>query len=302
MSLEKLATIVSSTTALILLLIKLFVWIISSSISVLSSAIDSLLDLFVSIFNYFAIKNSEKPADSKFNYGRGKIEALASLFEWIIITLSWFYIMYESISKLINKEQVSYLHNAIIVMIISLLITWWLVSFLNRVAKKTDNLVIKSDALHYKTDLYNNSWILLALWLIYFTGLYFIDAVVWIIIAIYIVYSAFDLIQKWILLIMDISLAKNEVEQIKKIINSKENVASHHFLKTRSSWKFNFVDVHIVFNTKIKLFDAHSVSDEIEDEIRKINPQKEWIFNIHLDPYDDSAEAKNKSAVFYNNA
>lgn len=302
MSLEKLATIVSSFTAFLLLIIKLFVGLVSSSISVLSSAIDSLLDLFVSIFNYFAIKNAEKPADIKFNYGRWKIEALASLFEWIIITLSWLYIMYESFIKLITKEHISYLHNAIIVMLISLLITGGLVVFLDYVAKKTDNLVIKSDSLHYKTDLYSNSWILFALWLIYFTGFYFIDAIVWIIVAIYIIYSAYELIKRWTLLILDVSLPKDEVKKITEIIKSKENVASHHFLKTRSSWKFKFVDVHIVFNTKIKLFDAHSISDEIEDEIRKIDPQKEWIFNIHLDPYDDSKEAKNKSAIFYNNA
>jgi ferrous-iron efflux pump FieF len=128
---------------------------LSSSIAVLSSAIDSLLDLFVSLFNFFAVKNAEKPRDARFNYGRGKIEALASLFEGIIITLSGLYILYESIMKLMNGSEVSYLGISIIVMIVSFAITLGLVLFLDYAAKKTKNIVIQSDLLHYKTDLYS---------------------------------------------------------------------------------------------------------------------------------------------------
>ena len=294
MSLQRTATIVSSITAFLLLVIKLFVWIMSSSISVLSSAIDSLLDLFVSLFNYFAIHNSEKPADKKFNYWRWKIEALATLFEWIIITLSWFYILYESIMKLINKEIVSYLWVTIIVMMISIVITWCLVMFLEYVAKKTNNLVIQSDVLHYKVDLYTNGWILLSLWIIYFTWFYYIDAIIWIIISYYIIYSAYELIKKWYLLLLDVALDKKYVNKIIKIIESEKEVTSFHFLRTHKSWKKNIVDVHIVFNKAIKLIDAHSISDNIEENILKIDKDSEWIFNIHLDPYDDSIVEKHE--------
>ena len=79
-------------TAVTLLIVKFIVWILSWSVAVLSSAIDSMLDMFVSIFNYIALKNSLKPADEKFNYGRWKIEALAAFLEWLIITFSWLYI------------------------------------------------------------------------------------------------------------------------------------------------------------------------------------------------------------------
>ncbi len=302
MSLERTATIVSSITALLLMVIKLFVWYFSQSIALLSSAIDSLLDLFVSIFNYFAIHNAEKPADKRFNYGRGKIEALASLFEWVIITLSGLYILYESVMKFITEEPVWYLGQAIIVMIISVIITWALVTFLTMVAKKTDNLVIASDALHYKTDLFTNAGILFALAVIYFTWFFYIDAIVWVIVGLYIIIEAFKLIKKWILLLLDVALSKEEVEQIKKIIESNNQVNDYHFLKTRSSWKFKFVDVHLVFHPLIKLVDAHRESDKIEDEISKIDTSKQWIFNMHLDPYDDSAQNKEKCNVFFDKA
>ncbi len=288
MSLQKTATVVSSITAFILLVIKFVVGIFSWSISVLSSAIDSLLDLCVSIFNYFAVHNAEKKADKTFNYGRWKIEALASLLEWLIITGSWIYIFYASVMKLINNETVSYLWISVVVMLISVILTWALVYFLEYVAKKTDNLVIKSDALHYKTDLYSNVWILIWLAVIYFTWFHQVDAILWMIIAVYIVYSAWELISEGFLLILDAAIPEKEVEKIIAIIKNQKLVTNFHELRTRQVWWTKHVEVHLVFNPDIKLIDAHRVSDHVEYSIPKIDEKKKWKVMIHLDPYDDS--------------
>ena len=288
MSLQKIATIVSSLTAFLLLIIKFFVWIISGSIAVLSSAIDSMLDLFVSLFNFFAVRSAEKDADNQFNYGRWKIEALASLFEWLIITASWFYILYEAVMKIINKSEVNYLWISIAVMLISVVITWALVYFLEYVAKKTNNLVIKSDALHYKTDLYSNAWILIWLAIIYFTWFFYIDAIIWIIVALYIIYSAWELIQKWYLLLLDAAIDEEEVEKIKEIIKWQKLVTKFHELRTRQVWNTKFVEVHLVFNPEILLIDAHRIWDHVEYQIPQIDTKCDWKVMIHLDPYDDS--------------
>ena len=289
MSLQRTATIVSSITAFLLLIIKFFVWIISGSIAVLSSAIDSLLDLFVSLFNYFAVSNAEKEADSQFNYGRGKIEALASLIEWLIITGSWFYIFYASVMKLIHNEQVSYLWITVVVMLISVVVTGMLVYFLEYVAKKTNNLVIKSDALHYKTDLYSNVWILIGLAVIYFTGFHQVDAILWILIAWYIIYSAWELIEKWYMLLLDAAIDEKEVWQIKEIIEGQNLITSYHYLKTRQVGNIKYVEVHLVFNPEILLVDAHRVGDHVEAKIAEIDKKHEWKILVHLDPYDDSS-------------
>ncbi len=288
MKIEKKATIVSLSVAFILTLLKLFVWIFSSSVAVLSSAIDSLLDFFVSAFNYVAVKNADKEVDENFNYGRWKIEALASFIEWIIISLSGLFILYKSILKLINKEPLKEISLSVIIMIISVIITWFLVKYLDKVYKKTKNIVIKADSLHYKTDLYTNIWILFSLGIIYFTNFYFIDAIVWIIISIYIIYSAYKITKEWFLLLLDVSLPKKEVNKIKKILKSCKNITDYHYLKTRSSWKYKFVSVHLVFDKDIKLIDAHDTSDKIEAKIKNIDKSKIWMINIHLDPYDDS--------------
>lgn len=299
MSLEKIATIVSSVTALILVSIKMVFWILSWSIAVLSSAIDSVLDMFVSIFNYFAVKNSELPADEHFNYGRGKIEALAALLEWIIIFLSGWYILYSSVFKFIAKEEISYIWISVIVMWISFIITLWLVYFLDYVAKKTKNMVIESDALHYKTDLYSVGWILFSLAVIYFTDFYFIDAIVWFIIALYIMYSSVELVKKWVLMLLDVALDETEVEKIIACIKNQEQVNDYHYLKTRRSWKTKFIEVHLVFTPIIKLLDAHNTADKIIDNIKQIDDDYQWIVNIHLDPYDDSKEHKKSCRVYF---
>ena len=289
MSLQKIATIVSSITAFALLIIKFTVWLMSGSIAVLSSAIDSLLDLFVSLFNYFAVTNAEKKADIHFNYGKWKIEALASFIEWVIISGSGIYILYASVMKLINKEAVNYVWWSVVIMLISVILTWWLVYFLEYVAKKTNNLVIKSDALHYKTDLYSNAWILIWLAVIHFTWLYQVDAILWIIIAIYIIYSAWELIEKWYLLLLDAAIDESEVEQIKEIIRWHKLVTNFHELRTREVWNVKYVEVHLVFNPWILLIDAHRIGDHIEYQIPKIDAKHEWKVMAHLDPYDDSA-------------
>jgi len=290
MRLEKKATIVSSTTATILVIIKLFVGIMSGSVAVLASAIDSLLDLAVSTFNYFALHNAEKEPDERFNYGRGKIEALASVIEGLVVTLSGLYILYAAIDKLLHEHETTYLQESIVVMAVSIILTGALVLFLNRVAIKTNSLVIRSDALHYKTDLFSNAAILISLVVIHFTHFYMIDSILGILIAIYIIYSAYDLIKDGVLILMDVALPDELVDDIKKVMLRHPDIEGYHFLQTRGAGRDAFVSVHIVFDMDTSLFAAHKVCDKIENEITKLDNSLQWSIVIHPDPFDDSNE------------
>lgn len=288
MTLQRKATIVASFTATLLIFIKLTIGILSGSVAVLASAIDSVLDLIVSAFNYFAIRKSEQPADETFNYGRGKIEALAAVIEGTVITISGLYIFYESIRKAYAGDITTYLGSSIVVMLVSLVITLALVMFLKYVAKKTGSMVVKSDALHYQTDVLSNGAILISLVLIYATGIDLIDSIMGVLISLYVIYSAFELIRDGVYMLLDAALDETIVEQIKEIIEEEKEVTSFHYLKTRKSANTNYVDVHLVFNPNISLLKAHTATDNIEDRIRAINAEETWDMNIHLDPYDDS--------------
>jgi len=288
MTLQKKATVISTSVAAFLTLMKFTIGILSGSVAVLASAVDSILDMFVSLFNYFAISNSEKPADETFNYGRGKIEALASVIEGVVITMSGLFLLYTAVKKYFSGETSSYLDQSLIVMIISLFITILLVAYLNAVAKKTNNMVIKADALHYKTDVYVNGAVLVSLVAVYLTGWEIVDILIGGAISIFIIYSAYELIEEGVLVLLDRAIDGDIPLQIVEIIESEEKVNDHHFLKTRTAGDNNFVDVHLVFDCLITLMDAHRIADRVEDKIMELDKSKNWIINIHMDPYDDS--------------
>ena len=288
MTLQKKATIVSSSVAAFLTLLKLAIGIISGSVAVLASAIDSVLDMFVSLFNYFAISNAEKPADKYFNYGRGKTEALASVLEGVIITISGLFLLYTAINKYFSNEISTYVNISLIVMVISLFITISLVAYLNAVAKKTNNMVIKADALHYKTDVWVNIAVLLSLVIVYFTGYEIVDIIIGASISLYIIYSAYELIEDGILVLLDRALPQNQAKKIEEILENCNDINDFHDLKTRTAANINYLDVHLVFDCLITLMAAHKIADRIEAKIRKLDTKKDWVINIHMDPYDDS--------------
>ena len=292
MSLNRIATIVSSSIAFFLAIIKVIVGFMSGSVAVIASAVDSILDMFVSIFNMIAVRVSESKADDIFNYGKGKIEGIAALFEGLLIIVSAMFIFYTAINRLIHKDIISEINIAFYVMLGSLIITFFLVIFLNYVAKKTNSLVIQSDALHYKTDLISNGAIVLVLIAVKFSGLYWIDFVVSIFISIYIFKEATQLVKNGFLNLLDISLDFQTVEKIKNIVKKEPLVMDYHCLRTRESGHRNFVDIHLVLTPDMKLKLAHSIIDKVEEKIRDIDTNKIWIINIHADPYDDSETNK----------
>ena len=128
-SLPQIATATSTGVAFFLAITKLIVGIITGSVAVMASAVDSILDMFVSIFNMVAVKVSESRANETFNYGKGKIEGLAALFEGLLIIGSAGFIFWSAIQKLIHHEQIQEINLAFYVMILSLIITFGLVYF-----------------------------------------------------------------------------------------------------------------------------------------------------------------------------
>ena len=289
MRLEKKATVASSSVAAVLVLIKLAVGIMSGSIAILASAIDSLLDLIISMFNYFALHNAEKDPDEKFHFGRSKLEPLAAVIEGTIISLSALFILYEAIAKIIHPKEMQYMTEGVYVMIASVLITGGLVLFLNYVAKKTNNMVIRADALHYKTDLFSNGAVLIALIVIQYTGEQLIDAVLGIAIAIYMIYSAIPIVKEGILMLLDVALESDEVAKIEKIIEDEPEITNYHYLRTRVSGSHIFISFHAVFNTEISLYDAHTIADRVEAKIKKLFPEDKKVhILVHMDPYDDA--------------
>ena len=284
---QKKATIVSSSVASLLVVVKLAIGIASGSVAVLASAIDSLLDTAVSIFNFFAIKKSEENPNAIYQYGKGKIQAIAAVIEGTVITISGIYIIYVAIKKLSNGSVTTLLTPSIFAMLFSIIATYLLVQYLLRIAKQTDNLVIKADALHYQTDLWSNAAVLIALGLVWLTGLDIIDAIFGLAIGAYIIYSAYEIIVSGIEILLDKSLEGEIVASIGEIISNHSEVTSYHWLKTRTDGTTNFVEFHMVLQPNMLLLEAHRIADQVEDKIMLLDSKKRWVITPHFDPYDD---------------
>jgi len=272
----------------VLVIFKLIIGIVSGSVAVLASAIDSLLDLSVSIFNFFALHQSERRPDETFNFGLGKLEAVASVVEGTIISISGLFILYSAVDKIITPRPILYMEASMGVMLISIILTGGLVFFLNHVAKKNNNLVIRADALHYKTDLFTNGAILLSLIIIHFSGFELIDPLLGIGIALYMIYSAYPIMKEGLMMLLDIALEQEEIARIKTMLNRLQKINGYHHLQTRRSGNDVFISVHLVFDESTSLYEAHKVSDQVESMMQMLFPDDRVHPLIHTDPYDDS--------------
>lgn len=284
---QKRATVIATIVATGLTIMKLIVGVMSGSVAVLASAIDSLLDMAISVFNFFAIKKSEESPDDEYHYGKGKIQAIAGVIEGTIITISGIYIIYKAIEKLINGDKLSMMIPSVMVMLASIVVTFFLVKYLLKVAKQTDNIVIKADALHYQTDLWSNAAVLVALVLVWMTGLDIIDALFGIGIGIYIIYSAYEIIVEGVAILLDRALDGEIVASIGEIISAHPEATSYHWLKTRTDGTTNFVEFHLVLRPDMLLSEAHDITDEIEEKIMALDTKSIWLITPHYDPYDD---------------
>jgi cation diffusion facilitator family transporter len=280
----------TTAASLILAVLKLGAGIYTGSVAVLASAIDSFFDFLVSGFNVLAVISTEKPQDEVYNYGRGKMEALAATAEGLFILASAAFIARQAINKLIHPRLISSgsLDWAMGVMVVSLLAAIGIATYLQRATRHTRSLVIQSDAVHYRTDVYSNGAILVAMILIRFTGWQMADPLFGLGVAVYIAKQSFPLIRQGLDMLMDRSLPEGLVEKIQDIaVSHSPLVNGAHELKTRRSGDINFVELHLVFNEAIPLGKAHHIADEIEMRIRALEKAK-WSVNIHLDPVDDS--------------
>ncbi|GAV19632.1 ferrous-iron efflux pump FieF [Mariprofundus micogutta] len=279
--LMKLATYVSTTVALTLIVTKAVAWFMSDSVSLLATLIDSCLDAAASIINLLAVRHALAPADKEHRFGHGKAEALAGLGQATFITGSSLFLVLEAISHLWHPQPIAAMPVAIAVMVLSIVATMGLLIFQKHVISKTDSTAIKADHLHYKTDLLVNAGVIVAL-LLAFYGWEGFDPVFAIAIAAYILYSAWEIAQESLDLLMDRELPVEERDQIKAIVRAHPEARGLHDLRTRRSGTTTFIQLHLELDDHLNLRQAHAIADEVEASIMAEYPDCEVI--IHEDP------------------
>jgi len=277
----RLATYASVATALVLIAGKIAAWLMTGSVSVMASLVDSMLDAAASMVNLLAVHYSLMPPDQDHRFGHGKAEPLAGLGQAAFIAGSAVFLTLQAIERLLHPQPLQDLAVGIGVMVFAIAATLVLVMFQRHVIARTNSTAIRADALHYFTDLITNTSTIVALVLAYL-GWPGMDAVFALGIAAYILYSAFQIGVEAVQLLMDHELPDDDKQQIIEIASRHPQVRGVHDLRTRRSGQTYFIQCHLEFDGAMSLQAAHAASDEVFFDLKKAFPNADVI--IHEDP------------------
>ncbi|HKW54671.1 MAG TPA: cation diffusion facilitator family transporter [Stellaceae bacterium] len=276
------ATYASIAVAGTMVLVKLAAWLMTGSVSLLSSLLDSLLDAAASLVNLIAIHQALTPADREHRFGHGKAEPLASLGQSAFITGSAVLLIIQGLQHLWTPVPVTNSGIGIAVMVFAIVVTFALVRYQQHIIKRTGSLVVSSDELHYRSDLILNGAVIVSLVVTTVLGWPYVDPLFGIAIGLWIIYGAWRVARKAIVQLMDQELPDEARARIRQIALAHPQVRSVHDLRTRSAGPDAFVQIHLEMDGDLTLKEAHRVSDAVEADILAAFPQAEVM--IHQDP------------------
>ena len=269
------AAVLSIISNTILIIAKLIIGIITKSLSIISEAIHSSIDLLASIITYLAVKKSSMPPDDKHQYGHTKIENISSFAEAIFIFIAGGWIIIEAIKNLISPTPIEMIGIGISVMFLSTIVNIFVSNFLLRVSKETSSIALKGDALHLLSDVYTSLGVMVGLIIIWSLekifpkyDFYWIDSVSAMIIASIIFRSGLKLTKESISDLIDTAASEVEVKKITQTIKRFPDTLSFKNLKTRKIGDKIFIEFDLILDQKISFEYAHKITELLEKEIK----------------------------------
>lgn len=281
-----------SNSALIIL--KIIAGILSGSVSIISEAIHSTMDLVASVIAFFSVRQSAKPADRDHPYGHGKVENISGIAEGLLIFVAAGLIIKEAIEKIHAPAEIEQAMIAIAVMIVASITNVLVSRKLYKVAQEEDSMALEADALHLKTDVYTSLGVAVGLILIKVTGLLILDPIVAILVALLIIKEAWHLCKDAFDYLLDTKLTDAEEAKIEKVIQVHcDKFKDFHKLKTRKSGNMKHIDFHITVDHQLTVGETHEIIGSLKkamcDEFGNTR------VNVHVDPYREETNTDNSS-------
>ncbi|ELY4662730.1 CDF family cation-efflux transporter FieF [Cronobacter muytjensii] len=275
------AALAATLVATLLLIIKIFAWWYTGSVSILAALVDSLVDIAASLTNLWVVRYSLQPADKEHAFGHGKAESLAALAQSMFISGSALFLFLTGIQHLVTPEPMRAPLVGVIVTMAALVTTLMLVTFQRWVVRKTRSQAVRADMLHYQSDVMMNGAILVALALSWY-GLHRADALFALGIGVWILYSALRMGYEAVQALLDRALPDEERQAIVEIISAWPGVRGSHDLRTRQSGPTRFIQLHLEMEDNLPLVQAHLIAEQVEQAILFRFPGSDVI--IHQDP------------------
>jgi cation diffusion facilitator family transporter len=269
-----------------LIILKGVVSWITSSISVLAQAADSLLDLVSGTITLMAVRVADKQADEEHPYGHGKVDDIAGVTQGVLIFVAGGAIIYSAIQRILSGAVVNEAEAGMAVMVFSILVSILLSRHLRKVAGATNSAAMEATANNIAADVYSALAVLVGLIAVRLTGLNIIDPVIAIAVALYILKIGYDTVRKPFSKLIDARVPSTQEAVIKKnILKHSHEVVGFHSLRSRQSGAHYYVDIHVVMHRDISLQSSHDICDQIEAEIGNELPDSSIV--IHTEPCSD---------------
>jgi ferrous-iron efflux pump FieF len=287
----RLATRASVATAALLILAKLVAWLVTGSISVLASLVDSAMDAGASLVNLFAVHWSLQPADAEHRFGHGKAQPLAALGQSAFIAGSAVFLGLEAIDRMLHPQPVAEIGVGLMVIGIAIAATLALLALQHHVIRRTGSTAIRADALHYATDLASNGATVFAL-LLAGLGWHGLDPWFGLGIGAYVLFSALRIAYEAVQLLMDRELPSESREAILTLASAVPQVRGVHGLRSYRSGQTIMIQLHLELDDQLPLIEAHRTAIAVQQRLRQRYSDADIL--IHQDPVslgDETAPA-----------
>ncbi len=276
-----LAATASVITATLLIAAKLAAYLLTDSVSVLASLVDSLMDLGASLVSLVAVRYALQPPDAEHRHGHGKAESLAGLAQGMFIAGSGLFLIVQAAERLVRPRALEQTEVGLAVIIFAIVATLLLLAIQHYVIRRTGSVAIRADSLHYRADLLSNTAIIVAL-LLAEQGVAGADPLFALGIALYILWSAWQIAQDAFNHLMDRELPEGQRARIAAIVNEHPDVLGMHQLRTRLAGRTPFIQLDLELNGGLTLDRAHRIGAEVERSLLAEFPSAD--VTIHQDP------------------
>jgi ferrous-iron efflux pump FieF len=282
----------SIAAAAFLIALKTATGLLTGSISVWASLLDSTMDIFASAINFYAVRAASAPPDEDHRYGHGKAESLAGLFQSFVITASGLFLLREAVRRILTPHPTEEEWLGVGTMAVACAVSVALVARLRTVAAKTDSPALAADAVHYATDVYTNGAALFALLVVALTRWTLADPLISILISGFILYSAFEVARDSVNVLMDRRLPRRIDAQVASVVGRfrGEGVVGFHDLRTRRSGSHKFIDLHLEMDGDQTLRQSHDLTVRVIRAIQTEIPRSR--VQIHTDPAEETPNAE----------
>jgi cation diffusion facilitator family transporter len=275
----------------VLVLFKVVVGVLIGSVSIISEAIHSGMDLVAAVIAMFSVKTSSVPADDRHPFGHGKIENISGFVEALLIFIAAFWIIFEALKKLNSPKIMEFAEWGVAVMLFSSVVNYIVSRKLFQVGKEADSIALQADAWHLRTDVYTSAGVMAGLSVIWLghklfpnPDIHWIDPVAALFVAVLILRAAYNLTVHSILDLLDVKLPPEEEDFIRGIISHQPVIYGFHQLKTRKAGHVRFVEFHIKVDPQMSVLDSHNITQILEQNIKQKFPES--AISIHIEPCD----------------